>query len=347
MFLLAGITVSSAVASLVTTSDIEGAWTEVGDCYVAECQRDRYMRTIYQFAAPNEDGIQHYIKTTKEFHGQNMSKPCEKETGNDMVMSIAIQGQYVIDEEEISGWSGMGYKPQQYTITTTEAYTSDYLHSWPEGACVNMIEYLNTYCPCKGTWVAGKTRTITLPDADHNTLTACKREKEECTICPKGTCNVFYNTEIFGNLMKTHKQRSEWLSITHDKLNKVDGYSSTAVAHTLMRLEVAHRFDVDPTRSPTRFDFDPRTPKLQAENVDGDEGEKAEKSEAEGEGEGQGSAVAVKSHSGALSVYITVAVSTVVLAAGALWYLCGRGQKVDIASDYTPINNGALTQDLA
>jgi hypothetical protein len=136
---------------------------------------------------------------------------------------IEISGAFVLGTETRANYTGIRYTPDRWKITPYTGGANFAPYENDTATCFGIVTYLNTNCPCNGTWANGVTRNITLSQ------------------CPSGSCNetaLFNNSTKYGNVRlyedgsypnATSSNVSKLLVLTVTDRVSTIGYNQTAV----------------------------------------------------------------------------------------------------------------------
>jgi len=131
------------------------------------------------------------------------------------VYDVLYGGTYSLGGETVTNWTDVTYTPLWWKVTpyTTGAYP---LNATNPNNCTTLLTYLNSNCPCNGTWVNGVARNISLSQ------------------CPNGTCTdtVFFDARHqYGNIQRSENATAGtlFLLITFTDPDQTTGFNITNV----------------------------------------------------------------------------------------------------------------------
>jgi hypothetical protein len=129
--------------------------------------------------------------------------------------NITYGGSYDLGSDTLQNWTGISYSPSWFSVTVAGSGQQYALNQSSIGTCVSdLLIYLNTNCPCNGTWQGGVTRTITRSQ------------------CPAGSCNdtwIFNTSNQYGNIQKVENATELYLLITQTQYDQNAGHDETTV----------------------------------------------------------------------------------------------------------------------
>lgn len=129
--------------------------------------------------------------------------------------NVTYGGTYSLGGETVTNWTGVDYTPNWWEITPFTGGNYP-LNASDVNNCTDLISYLNSNCPCNGTWATGVTRNITLSQ------------------CPNNTCTdtmIFDSRKQYGNIQRQENTTAGtvFLLITFTDPDQTTGHNITNV----------------------------------------------------------------------------------------------------------------------
>jgi len=148
-------------------------------------------------------------------YSQGVTSYGSSSCNSNLQYSVLYGGSYSLGAETVTNWTGVTYTPSWWQLT---GYTAgNYpLNATTPDTCTDLLSYLNTNCPCNGTWVSGVSRNITVSQ------------------CPNGTCTdtmIFDTRKQYGNIQIQANETAGtiFLLMTFTDPNQTTGYNITNV----------------------------------------------------------------------------------------------------------------------